>query len=80
MDSPTERMPIACVHCAKAKAKCDKKVSYIGLGPWLEKERQEHARTQARELCCCYTILALNATIGFACTNVATRRFHAQDA
>ncbi|KAL2440800.1 Transcription factor 1 [Exophiala dermatitidis] len=26
MDSPTERMPIACVHCAKAKAKCDKKV------------------------------------------------------
>lgn len=27
MDSPTERMPIACVHCAKAKAKCDKKVS-----------------------------------------------------
>lgn len=29
MDSPTERMPIACVHCAKAKAKCDKKVSNI---------------------------------------------------
>ena len=27
MESPTERMPIACVHCAKAKAKCDKKVS-----------------------------------------------------
>lgn len=26
MDSPTERMPIACVTCAKAKAKCDKKV------------------------------------------------------
>jgi hypothetical protein len=26
MESP-ERMPIACVHCAKAKAKCDKKVS-----------------------------------------------------
>ena len=26
MESPTERMPIACVHCAKAKAKCDKKV------------------------------------------------------
>lgn len=29
MDSPTERMPIACVHCAKAKAKCDKKVSHV---------------------------------------------------
>jgi hypothetical protein len=29
MDSPTERMPIACVHCAKAKAKCDKKVSLL---------------------------------------------------
>lgn len=29
MDSPTERMPIACVHCAKAKAKCDKKVSHL---------------------------------------------------
>ena len=28
MDSPTERMPIACVHCAKAKAKCDKKVGH----------------------------------------------------
>ncbi|KIW44675.1 uncharacterized protein PV06_03129 [Exophiala oligosperma] len=26
MDSPTERLPIACLHCAKAKAKCDKKV------------------------------------------------------
>jgi hypothetical protein len=26
MEAPMERMPIACVHCAKAKAKCDKKV------------------------------------------------------
>lgn len=32
MDSPTERMPIACVHCAKAKAKCDKKVSHYNPG------------------------------------------------
>ncbi|RMZ81630.1 hypothetical protein DV737_g2364, partial [Chaetothyriales sp. CBS 132003] len=29
MESPIERMPIACVHCAKAKAKCDKKVILI---------------------------------------------------
>ena len=40
MDSPTERMPIACVHCAKAKAKCDKKVSLPTRTPLLAHDKR----------------------------------------
>ena len=42
MDSPTERMPIACVHCAKAKAKCDKKVSASSRCRNSQSPKQRH--------------------------------------
>lgn len=43
-----ERMPIACVHCAKAKAKCDKKVcSFFTLSQFV---RDPFASTAVRAL------------------------------
>ena len=47
MDSP-ERMPIACVHCAKAKAKCDKKVKHYTQIPGSQSKR----RIQTRQIGC----------------------------
>jgi len=48
METPMERMPIACVHCAKAKAKCDKKVcSFFTLSQFV---RDPFASTAVRAL------------------------------
>jgi hypothetical protein len=52
MDSPTERMPIACVHCAKAKAKCDKKVRGQSRGGRMLARRVSNRETPPQSQDC----------------------------
>lgn len=90
MDSPTERMPIACVHCAKAKAKCDKKVSGITC---MEPQNIHRRRSETQDAETCTLVRDLpHRTARLPCVSVHSKdshlehqltlevhRFHAQD-
>lgn len=86
MDSPTERMPIACVHCAKAKAKCDKKVSFIIEGSRWKHEALvcllERTVSQMENGLWCAEALGFTWSfdaLGYADADMWNPRCHAQD-